>query len=177
MAKGEASYGAECAHFVLANLRDWEVDGIVDFGSHAKGEAVEGSDYDLAIYLHSDRLFLPKFIQESERFRDFMSRYPDLRFESTDLNSLLGKRWRDDKRVGSPLAPWGPWDIRWFAYRLAFETEGGNFLQLVCGQPLYDRGFYRGLIGVMRRDMPFHWNEGEESGIIDAFKRWCSAER
>lgn len=106
-----------------------------------------------------------------------MSKYPSLPFESMDLNSILRRKWQDEKRTGSPLAPWGPWDIRWFIYRLAFETEGGNFLQLSCGNCVYDRGFYKGLMNTMRREMPFHWNEGEESGMIYALKRWCFAER
>jgi len=164
--------------YVIENLEGWTVDSLVDFGSHAKGEAVETSDLDLAIYLHSDSKILAQdFVQESRYFAEFASRYPALYAESTEPLAWLKALWQKQSRLAPSLMLWGPWDIRWVLYRLAFETEGGNFLQLACGRPVYDRGFHKSLVATMRDEMPFHWNRDEDSGMIHALRRWCQARK
>jgi predicted nucleotidyltransferase len=142
---------------------DRELEGIdlvsvVEFGSHAKDEALPDSDHDLCVVVHSpSAAHVSACYPRDGIFDDFVRRWPDIEVIGGDLRDDLNQIW--SRAHGGSRDTWisGPVvDLRWLIHRLAVAGDPDLFERMTAGLAWHDPAeIHRELTRGLQREAGF----------------------
>jgi predicted nucleotidyltransferase len=140
----------------------WTVDMIVDYGSHARGEARKDSDYDVNIYVHRPgwlylfEEYAQRLVKQEDevvrwhrQIRQYFSGYKELSGE-------LEQRAREvvKAKTSLPFYVTNVFDTRLVLYNMVRETW--ELFSLVHGRSIGNWPVYDEIISFLKRTRPFH---------------------
>jgi predicted nucleotidyltransferase len=80
--------------FLKIELSDWFIDCVFEFSSHANGEAIRSSDFDLFVTTHAnDKIHISESYKRRRDYNYFVSHVINLKLIGGDIRDQLNYKW------------------------------------------------------------------------------------